>query len=154
MKATSVFAQTIPKHSSYTFQFPLPLHYRWDSFHPPVQNSCFHTLNVHIGFFDAEIEPRIRKCLRADFSASERIFGGICRLRLSILFFFAKINNLFIISKKKLYTLLGNYSTLFNPTTEAISVERKNIFQNETGSLKTKSEISTAPTAPIPVHTG
>ena len=46
------------------------------------------------------------------------------------------------------------FSTLFSPITEAISVVRKNIFQNDTGSLKTKNEINTAPTAPIPVQTG
>ena len=26
--------------------------------HPPIQYPCFHTLDVHIQFFDAEIEPR------------------------------------------------------------------------------------------------
>ena len=43
--------------------------------------------------------------------------------------------------------------TVLSPTIEAISVVRKNSRQNVAGSLKMKMPTSTAPTAPMPVHT-
>lgn len=44
--------------------------------------------------------------------------------------------------------------TIFNPTIEIIKVVMKNNRQNVAGSLKKKIPTRTAPTAPIPVHTG
>ena len=44
--------------------------------------------------------------------------------------------------------------TALSPIIEAMSVVRKNNLQNVAGSLKMSMPTSTAPTAPMPVHTG
>lgn len=44
--------------------------------------------------------------------------------------------------------------TTFNPTIDIINVVMKNNRQNVAGSLKKNIPTKTAPTAPIPVHTG
>lgn len=45
------------------------------------------------------------------------------------------------------------FETIFNPTTEAMRVVRKNNRKKEVGSLNTSIPISAVPAAPIPVHT-
>ncbi len=39
------------------------------SFHPPVQNPCFHAFDVHVGIFDAEIVPRKKTVERKEVIA-------------------------------------------------------------------------------------
>lgn len=46
-----------------------------------------------------------------------------------------------------------HYDTVFNPTIDKMRVVRKNNRQKDVGSLKQKMPTSTAPTAPMPVHT-
>ncbi len=47
-----------------------------------------------------------------------------------------------------------DYEIIFNPMIDAMSVVKKNSRQNVAGSWKMKMPMTTAPTAPIPVHTG
>ena len=46
------------------------------------------------------------------------------------------------------------YDNVFSPMIDPMSVVRKNNLQNVAGSLKTNIPTTTAPTAPMPVHTG
>lgn len=50
--------------------------------------------------------------------------------------------------------ILFFYDSALRPMIEPISVVRKKSRQNVAGSLKMKMPMTTAPTAPMPVHTG